>query len=161
MSFYRGMHPGHTLARCIQKSCPLLVKLLPAVRGDTMSTDHHFFPGAALNPVFVYDSLFSQHRQDLPVMNKRSEGADIFTFLTALDGVHRNFDCIPDPLAKPCCPRDYDFHCLPAVRLRSLAFRLRKKAFFRRKTICTAENPISFDKLWQPANLAAEFNFKR
>jgi hypothetical protein len=113
MSFYRRMDPGYALACRVQKGCPLLMKLLAAVRRNAVGADHHLFARAALNLVFVHDPLFPQHRQDLPVVDKRSEGADILTFLTMLDGVHGDFDCVPDPFAKACCPGDNNFHYFP------------------------------------------------
>jgi hypothetical protein len=57
-------------------------------------------------------------------MDERTEGADILTFLTVLDGVHRDLDRAPDALAEACCPGDYDFHysfvsrSVPTRRLR-------------------------------------------
>jgi hypothetical protein len=30
-----------------------------------------------------------------------------------LDGVHGDFDCVPDPFAKACCPGDNNFHGFP------------------------------------------------
>ena len=63
-------------------------------------------------------------------MDERSESADILALLTLLDGVHGNFDGAPDPFAKAGCLGDYNFHFFLAVRLRSLAFYLRKKMFF-------------------------------
>ena len=117
MSLYRCVDFGYTLAGRVQKSCPLLVQLLAAVGRNPVSADHHLFSRALLDQIFVHNPFFPQHRKDLPVMDERSEGADILTFLTVLDGVHRNFDCVPDPFAKAGCPGDDDFHCFPVFKL--------------------------------------------
>ncbi len=155
MPLYRRVHFGHTLARRIQKSRPLLVKLLAAVGWNSVGADHNFFPRAVLDPVFVHHPLFFQHRQDLPVMDERSEGADILTFLAALDSVHGDFDCVPDPFAKAGCPGDDNFHFLPIFRLGSL---YAVKASHSRRCFhrnCTAENPTNFDGRWQPWRAAS------
>jgi len=82
-----------------------------------MGADHYLFARAALDPVFVHNPLFFQHGQDLPVVDKRSERADVLTLFTMLNGVHRNFDCAPDPFAKAGCPGDDDFHDFPIFKL--------------------------------------------
>ena len=167
MSFYGCVYPGHALACGIQKSCPLFVKLLAAVRRNPMGADHHLLAGAVLNPVFVHHPLFLQHGKHLPVMDKRSEGADILTLLPVLDGVHGDFDSAPDSFAKACRPGDDNFHDYLVFQLGMVGVLLRQsngtpdESRQRRnsdsekdplwtRTGNTVLNPTNFVLPWQP-----------
>jgi hypothetical protein len=155
MSLYGRVHFGHALAGRIQKNRALFVKLLPAVGRNPMGADHHFLAGAALDPVFIENPLFPQHREDLPVMDEGPEGADVLTLLAVLNGVHGDFDSAPDPFAKACRFGYDDLHCLPSNPCPGSRCLYGKTARRPRKPTFVNTN---FEVLWQPVKTGVWWN---